>query len=113
LCSAECALERSASWCRADRRPRPAPCRWRGGIAPPILADRGLRAAIAARSQLPSAPMLVLSQYVAASYAADLLADGSGGADPAGLVLPAGNGREGGMRSYRRIMIAKSPQARR
>jgi DNA-binding NarL/FixJ family response regulator len=45
---------------------------------PPTHTDEGLRAAITARSQLPGAPMLVLSQYVEASYAADLLADGSG-----------------------------------
>jgi DNA-binding NarL/FixJ family response regulator len=46
---------------------------------PPSYTDEGLRAAIAARAQLPGAPMLVLSQYVEASYARDLLADGSGG----------------------------------
>jgi DNA-binding NarL/FixJ family response regulator len=46
---------------------------------PPTYADEGLRAAITARAQLPGAPMLVLSQYVEASYARDLLADGSGG----------------------------------
>ena len=45
---------------------------------PPTHTDEGLRAAIAARQQLPGAPILVLSQYVEASYAADLLADGSG-----------------------------------
>jgi DNA-binding NarL/FixJ family response regulator len=45
---------------------------------PPTHTDEGLRAAIAARSQLPGAPMLVLSQYVEVTYAADLLADGSG-----------------------------------
>jgi DNA-binding NarL/FixJ family response regulator len=45
---------------------------------PPDHTDDGLRAAITARSHLPGAPMLVLSQYVEASYAADLLADGSG-----------------------------------
>jgi len=45
---------------------------------PPTHTDEGLRAAITARQQLPGAPMLVLSQYVEASYAADLLADGSG-----------------------------------
>jgi DNA-binding NarL/FixJ family response regulator len=45
---------------------------------PPTHTDEGLRAAIAARSRLPSTPMLVLSQYVEASYAGDLLADGSG-----------------------------------
>lgn len=46
---------------------------------PPTHTDEGLRAAITARGQLPGAPMLVLSQYVEVSYAAELLADGSGG----------------------------------
>jgi DNA-binding NarL/FixJ family response regulator len=46
---------------------------------PPTYTDEGLRAAIAVRSQLPGAPVLVLSQYVEASYARDLLADGAGG----------------------------------
>lgn len=45
---------------------------------PPTHTDEGLRAAITVRSRLPGSPMLVLSQYVEASYAADLLADGSG-----------------------------------
>ncbi|MFC8826650.1 response regulator [Streptomyces sp. NPDC057137] len=45
---------------------------------PPTHRDEGLRAAITARGQLPGAPMLVLSQYVEVSYAAALLADGSG-----------------------------------
>jgi DNA-binding NarL/FixJ family response regulator len=45
---------------------------------PPTHTDEGLRAAITARGHRPGAPMLVLSQYVEASYAADLLADGSG-----------------------------------
>jgi DNA-binding NarL/FixJ family response regulator len=45
---------------------------------PPTFTDEGLRAAITVRGQLPGAPTLVLSQYVEASYAADLLADGSG-----------------------------------
>ncbi|MBG0826620.1 response regulator transcription factor [Planomonospora sp. ID67723] len=45
---------------------------------PPTYTDEGLRAAITARSQLPGAPMLVLSQYVEASYAGDLLMDGAG-----------------------------------
>jgi DNA-binding NarL/FixJ family response regulator len=45
---------------------------------PPTHTDEGLRAAITAREYLPGAPMLVLSQYVEASYAGDLLADGSG-----------------------------------
>jgi len=45
---------------------------------PPTHTDEGLRAAITIRSHLPGAPILVLSQYVEASYARDLLADGSG-----------------------------------
>ncbi|MFC1411860.1 LuxR C-terminal-related transcriptional regulator [Streptacidiphilus sp. N1-12] len=45
---------------------------------PPTHTDEGLRAAITARGRLPGAPVLVLSQYVEVSYAADLLADGSG-----------------------------------
>jgi DNA-binding NarL/FixJ family response regulator len=45
---------------------------------PPTHTDEGLRAAMTARSQLPGAPVLALSQYVEASYAADLLADERG-----------------------------------
>ncbi|MCX4399420.1 response regulator transcription factor [Streptomyces sp. NBC_00053] len=45
---------------------------------PPTHTDEGLRAAISARAQLPGTPVLVLSQYVEVSYAAELLADGSG-----------------------------------
>ena len=45
---------------------------------PPTHTDEGLRAAITARGHLPGSPVLVLSQYVEVSYAADLLADGSG-----------------------------------
>ncbi|MFJ6784748.1 response regulator [Streptomyces yangpuensis] len=45
---------------------------------PPTHTDEGLRAAITARRQVPGSPMLVLSQYVEVSYAAELLADGSG-----------------------------------
>jgi DNA-binding NarL/FixJ family response regulator len=45
---------------------------------PPTHTDEGLRAAITVRARLPGTPVLVLSQYVEASYAADLLADGSG-----------------------------------
>jgi DNA-binding NarL/FixJ family response regulator len=45
---------------------------------PPTYTDEGLRAAITARTHLPAAPILVLSQYVEVSYAGDLLADGSG-----------------------------------
>jgi DNA-binding NarL/FixJ family response regulator len=46
---------------------------------PPSHTDEGLRAAVDARSRVPGTPILVLSQYVEASYADDLLADGRGG----------------------------------
>ncbi|MFD2078571.1 DNA-binding response regulator, NarL/FixJ family, contains REC and HTH domains [Actinopolymorpha cephalotaxi] len=42
---------------------------------PPTHTDEGLRAAIEVRRRLPGAPVLVLSQYVEESYAADLVAD--------------------------------------
>jgi DNA-binding NarL/FixJ family response regulator len=46
---------------------------------PPTFRDEGLRAALAAREQLPGLPVLILSQYVEHTYAAELLADGVGG----------------------------------
>jgi DNA-binding NarL/FixJ family response regulator len=46
---------------------------------PPTCTDEGLRAAIAARAQVPGLPVLVLSQYVEQLYARELLADGAGG----------------------------------
>jgi DNA-binding NarL/FixJ family response regulator len=46
---------------------------------PPSFTDEGLRAAIEARRQVPGLPVLVLSQYVENRYAAELLADRSGG----------------------------------
>ncbi len=46
---------------------------------PPTFTDEGLRAALAARRQLPGLPVLVLSQYVEQLYARELLAGGSGG----------------------------------
>jgi DNA-binding NarL/FixJ family response regulator len=45
---------------------------------PPSHTDEGLRAAVEARRLVPGTPVLVLSQYVEASYADDLLADRSG-----------------------------------
>jgi DNA-binding NarL/FixJ family response regulator len=42
---------------------------------PPGLADDGLRAALAARQQVPGLPVLLLSQYVEQLYARELLAD--------------------------------------
>ncbi|HEX3490119.1 MAG TPA: response regulator transcription factor [Streptosporangiaceae bacterium] len=46
---------------------------------PPTFTDDGLRAALAARAQVPGLPVLVLSQYVEQLYAAELLADQAGG----------------------------------
>ena len=45
---------------------------------PPSFTDEGLRAAVAARAQVPGSPVLILSQYVEVSYADDLLADARG-----------------------------------
>ncbi|MFJ9870773.1 LuxR C-terminal-related transcriptional regulator [Streptomyces sp. NPDC101165] len=46
---------------------------------PPLFRDEGLRAALDARRYLPGLPVLVLSQYVEESYAAELLSGGAGG----------------------------------
>jgi DNA-binding NarL/FixJ family response regulator len=46
---------------------------------PPTFTDEGLRAAIAARREIPGLPVLVLSQYVEQLYARELLADRRGG----------------------------------
>ncbi|GHJ45734.1 DNA-binding response regulator [Catellatospora sp. TT07R-123] len=46
---------------------------------PPTHTDEGLRAALAARREIPGLPVLVLSQHVEQLYARELLADGSGG----------------------------------
>ena len=46
---------------------------------PPSFTDEGVRAALAARRQIPGLPVLVLSQYVEQIYARELLADGAGG----------------------------------
>jgi DNA-binding NarL/FixJ family response regulator len=46
---------------------------------PPTFTDEGLRAALAARREIPGLPILVLSQYVEQLYARELLAEGRGG----------------------------------
>ena len=46
---------------------------------PPTFRDEGVRAAIMARTMLPSVAILLLSQYVEVAYARELLSDGSGG----------------------------------
>ncbi len=46
---------------------------------PPSFTDEGIRAAIEARRRVPGTPILILSQYVEESYAADLLAGQGGG----------------------------------
>lgn len=46
---------------------------------PPTFSDEGLRAAVAARTEVPGLPILLLSQYVEPLYAHELLATGSEG----------------------------------
>jgi DNA-binding NarL/FixJ family response regulator len=46
---------------------------------PPTFTDEGLKAAVAARAELPGLPVLVLSQHVEQLYARELLTDGAGG----------------------------------
>lgn len=46
---------------------------------PPDFRDEGLRAALDARRQIPELPVLVMSQYVEESYAAELLGGGASG----------------------------------
>ncbi|HSD81056.1 MAG TPA: response regulator transcription factor, partial [Solirubrobacteraceae bacterium] len=46
---------------------------------PPTFTDEGIRAALRARRERPGLPVLVLSQYVERTYAAELLSDGAGG----------------------------------
>ena len=51
---------------------------------PPSFKDEGVRAALEARRRIDGLPILVLSQYVERTYAAELLSDGRGGANPYG-----------------------------
>jgi DNA-binding NarL/FixJ family response regulator len=46
---------------------------------PPDFTDEGLRAALAARTEIPGLPVLVVSQYVEQLYARELLSQGTGG----------------------------------
>ncbi|NGO10916.1 response regulator transcription factor [Streptomyces sp. HC44] len=46
---------------------------------PPGFRDEGLRAALTAREKIPGLPVLVLSQYVEETYAAELLGGGASG----------------------------------
>jgi DNA-binding NarL/FixJ family response regulator len=46
---------------------------------PPAFRDEGVRAALELRRRKPGFPVLILSQYVEQTYAAELLADGTGG----------------------------------
>ncbi|MEU0791556.1 response regulator transcription factor [Amycolatopsis sp. NPDC005961] len=46
---------------------------------PPTFTDEGIRAAIAARKEVPGLPVLVVSQYVEGSYAVELIAEGTSG----------------------------------
>jgi DNA-binding NarL/FixJ family response regulator len=46
---------------------------------PPTFRDEGVRAALMLRERAPDTAVLIVSQYVEQAYAAELLADGSGG----------------------------------
>jgi DNA-binding NarL/FixJ family response regulator len=46
---------------------------------PPTFRDEGVKAALEARRRAPDTAILVVSQYVEQTYAAELLADGRGG----------------------------------
>src|SRR4051812_49983254 len=46
---------------------------------PPAFRDEGVRAALELRRRRRGFPVLILSQYVEQTYAAELLADGTGG----------------------------------
>jgi DNA-binding NarL/FixJ family response regulator len=58
--------------------------KWRADVSivdvrmPPTQSDEGLRAALAARGEVPGLPILILSQHVEQLYARELLADGAG-----------------------------------
>lgn len=45
----------------------------------PTFTDEGVRAALAVRERVPGTAVLIVSQYVEETYAAELLADGKGG----------------------------------
>jgi DNA-binding NarL/FixJ family response regulator len=45
---------------------------------PPSFQDEGIRASLEIRKEFPTSPILVLSQYVEAEYASDLLESGTG-----------------------------------
>jgi DNA-binding NarL/FixJ family response regulator len=59
--------------------------KWRPDVAvidvrmPPTQSDEGLKAALAARSEVPGLPVLILSQHVEQLYARELLAQGAAG----------------------------------
>jgi len=46
---------------------------------PPTFTDEGVKAAVAVRERFPGTAVLIVSQYVEETYAAELLADGRGG----------------------------------
>lgn len=46
---------------------------------PPTFTDEGVKAAVKVREQSPGTAVLIVSQYVEDTYAAELLADGRGG----------------------------------
>jgi len=67
---------------------------------PPGYAEEGLRAAVCLRARHPGLPVLVLSQYVAAAYAVDLL-EGDDGVSGLGYLL---KDRVGAVRQFVRAV---------
>ncbi len=80
-----CALEWSRVQIATPYRPRPVEVTNGLDVAvvdvrlPPGFTDEGLKAAIAARAQVPGLPVLVLSQHVEPLYAKELLSTAAGG----------------------------------
>src|SRR3954451_21917643 len=46
---------------------------------PPTFTDEGVKAALQVRERVPGTAVLIVSQYIEETYAAELLADGRGG----------------------------------
>ena len=55
---------------------------------PPTFTDEGVRAALEARARIPGLPILILSQYVEQTFAAELFADGRGEDGPLDDLTP-------------------------
>jgi len=72
------AVEDGAALVRAARGHKPDICVVDVRM-PPTFTDEGVKAALEVRTQVPGTAVLIVSQYVEETYAAELLADGRGG----------------------------------